>query len=66
MNTPGIIPPAPYATAYKKEGLWFLLFFALYLLVYGYSALRMGMHVDDLYDFGGEETGLYEIGRAHV
>ena len=59
MNTPGIIPPAPYATAYKKEGLWFLLFFALYLLVYGYSALRMGMHVDDLYDFGGEETGLY-------
>ena len=44
---------------YKKEGLWLLLFFALYLLIYGYSALRLGMHVDDLYDFGGEETGLY-------
>ncbi len=58
MNT-----PAPrlvqYSPAYKKEGLWFLLFFSLYLLIYGYSALRLGMHVDDLYDFGGEETGLY-------
>lgn len=60
MNTPSpSLSHAQCTPAYKREGLWFLLFFVLYLLIYGYSALRLGMHVDDLYDFGGEETGLY-------
>ena len=47
------------ATLLRREGPWFALYFCLFLLIYGYSALRLGMHVDDVYDFCGEETGLY-------
>ena len=43
----------------KEEGKWFILYFCIFLLVYGYSVLRLGMYGDDLYDFNGEETGLY-------
>ena len=43
----------------RTEAPWFALYFCLFLLIYGYSILRLGMHVDDVYDFSGEETGLY-------
>ncbi len=48
-----------YKKLLKQEGAWFALYFCLFLLVYGYSVLRLGMYGDDLYDFNGEETGLY-------
>lgn len=43
----------------QEEGPWFTLYFCIFVLVYGYSVLRLGMYGDDLYDFNGEETGLY-------
>lgn len=43
----------------REEGPWFVLYFCIFALVYGYSVLRLGMYGDDLYDFNGEETGLY-------
>ncbi|MBR4311097.1 MAG: glucosyltransferase domain-containing protein [Akkermansia sp.] len=48
-----------YQRLLKEEGPWFVLYFCIFLLVYGYSVLRLGMYGDDLYDFNGEETGLY-------
>lgn len=48
-----------YKKLIKEEGAWFSLYFCLFLLMYGYSVLRLGMYGDDLYDFNGEETGLY-------
>lgn len=43
----------------KQEGRWFILYFCVFLLVYGYTILRLGLDTDDIHDFFGEEGGLY-------
>lgn len=59
QHTASTASGTPTATLLRREGPWFALYFCIFLLIYGYSALRLGMHVDDVYDFCGEETGLY-------
>lgn len=43
----------------KEEGRWFVLYFCVFLLVYGYTILRLGLDTDDIHDFFGQEGGLY-------
>lgn len=56
---PDTPPSTTLAATLRRETPWFILYLSLFLLIYGYAILRLGMHVDDVYDFGGEETGLY-------
>lgn len=43
----------------KKTAPWVVLVLLVYLLINGYMILRLGLHQDEVYDFRGEETGLY-------
>lgn len=43
----------------KEEGRWFILYFCVFLLVYGYTIMRFGLDTDDIHDFFGQEGGLY-------
>ncbi|MBE6420245.1 MAG: hypothetical protein E7031_08960 [Akkermansiaceae bacterium] len=43
----------------KQEGRWFILYFSLFMLVFGYTIFRLGLDTDDIHDFNGQEGGLY-------
>lgn len=48
----------------KTHLKWCITYLMLYLLMYGYSIFRLGLHQDEVYDFNGEEMGLYfAVGR---
>lgn len=43
----------------KRELLWVAAIAGIYMLIHGYLMLRLGLHQDEVYDFCGEEAGLY-------